>query len=70
LIIQVFVAALRLKPSHTIIPYHRVVAANGKLGGFSAPGRRETKRRPLSIEGVRRITSSRASSNPALRRRG
>lgn len=33
-----------------IVPCHRVVAANGKLGGFSAPGGVETKLRMLAIE--------------------
>ena len=33
-----------------IVPCHRVVAANGKLGGFSAPGGVETKVRMLEIE--------------------
>jgi methylated-DNA-[protein]-cysteine S-methyltransferase len=35
-----------------IIPCHRVVAAGGSLGGFSAPGGVETKRRMLEIEGA------------------
>jgi len=35
------------------VPCHRVVAANGKLGGYSAPGGTATKRRLLQIEGVR-----------------
>ena len=35
------------------VPCHRVVAANGKLGGYSAPGGMATKRRLLEIEGVR-----------------
>jgi methylated-DNA-[protein]-cysteine S-methyltransferase len=33
-----------------IVPCHRVVAANGKLGGFSAPGGVDTKLRMLEIE--------------------
>ena len=33
-----------------IVPCHRVVAAGGKLGGYSAPGGEETKRRLLEIE--------------------
>jgi methylated-DNA-[protein]-cysteine S-methyltransferase len=33
-----------------IVPCHRVVAAGGKLGGFSAPGGVETKVRMLEIE--------------------
>jgi methylated-DNA-[protein]-cysteine S-methyltransferase len=35
-----------------IIPCHRVLAAGGKMGGFSAPGGTETKRRLLELEGV------------------
>jgi methylated-DNA-[protein]-cysteine S-methyltransferase len=33
-----------------VVPCHRVVAANGKLGGFSAPGGVNTKLRMLEIE--------------------
>jgi methylated-DNA-[protein]-cysteine S-methyltransferase len=35
-----------------IVPCHRVVAADGSLGGFSAPGGTATKRRLLEIEGA------------------
>jgi methylated-DNA-[protein]-cysteine S-methyltransferase len=35
-----------------IVPCHRVVAAAGKTGGFSAPGGAATKRRLLAIEGA------------------
>jgi methylated-DNA-[protein]-cysteine S-methyltransferase len=35
-----------------VVPCHRVLGADGKLGGFSAPGGLETKLRLLSIEGV------------------
>ena len=35
-----------------LIPCHRVLAAGGKLGGFSAPGGAETKARMLRMEGV------------------
>ena len=35
-----------------IVPCHRVVAASGTLGGFSAPGGAETKRKLLQIEGA------------------
>jgi len=37
------------------VPCHRVVAANGKLGGYSAPGGSATKRRLLEIEGVQLV---------------
>jgi methylated-DNA-[protein]-cysteine S-methyltransferase len=43
-------AAMGRNPIPVIIPCHRIVAANGKLGGFSAPGGNETKRRMLAIE--------------------
>jgi methylated-DNA-[protein]-cysteine S-methyltransferase len=39
-------------PVALIIPCHRVLAAGGKLGGFSAPGGAATKRRMLELEGV------------------
>jgi methylated-DNA-[protein]-cysteine S-methyltransferase len=35
------------------VPCHRVVAAGGKLGGFSAAGGTVTKRRLLEIENAR-----------------
>jgi len=33
-----------------IVPCHRVLAADGRLGGFSAPGGKRTKRRLLLLE--------------------
>jgi methylated-DNA-[protein]-cysteine S-methyltransferase len=42
--------ALGKNPFPIIIPCHRVVAANGKTGGFSAPGGVRTKLRMLAIE--------------------
>ncbi|MEP6738984.1 MAG: methylated-DNA--[protein]-cysteine S-methyltransferase [Caldimonas sp.] len=36
-----------------VVPCHRVIAANGRLGGFSAPGGTATKRRMLAIENAR-----------------
>jgi O-6-methylguanine DNA methyltransferase len=44
--------ALRKNPIALIIPCHRVLAAGGKLGGFSAHGKRSTKAKMLAIEGV------------------
>lgn len=35
-----------------IIPCHRILAANGKMGGFSAPGGLHTKEKLLLIEGA------------------
>jgi methylated-DNA-[protein]-cysteine S-methyltransferase len=45
--------AMAKNPVPLIIPCHRVLAAGGKLGGFSAPGGSATKQRMLEIEGVR-----------------
>ena len=45
-------AALGRNPTPLVVPCHRVVAADGRLGGFSAPGGSETKRRLLEIEGA------------------
>jgi methylated-DNA-[protein]-cysteine S-methyltransferase len=45
--------AMARNPAPLIIPCHRVLAAGGKLGGFSAPGGSTTKMRMLELEGVR-----------------
>jgi methylated-DNA-[protein]-cysteine S-methyltransferase len=48
----------RCRPGHgqdrvaLIIPCHRVLAAGGKLGGFSAPGGSGAEKRMLALEGV------------------
>jgi methylated-DNA-[protein]-cysteine S-methyltransferase len=44
--------ALGLNPFPIIVPCHRVLAAGGKLGGFSAAGGTTTKLRLLEIEGA------------------
>jgi len=44
--------ALGQNPCPIIMPCHRVLAAGGKTGGFSAPGGVVTKLRLLSIEGA------------------
>ena len=44
--------ALGQNPFPLVVPCHRVVAAGGKLGGFSAPGGVATKLRLLALEGV------------------
>ena len=44
--------ALGHNPFATLVPCHRVVAAGGKLGGFSANGGITTKLQLLSIEGA------------------
>ena len=48
--------ALGRNPFPIVVPCHRVVAADGKAGGFSAPGGRSTKLRLLSVERARRST--------------
>ena len=42
--------ALGANPVPIVVPCHRVVAASGKSGGFSAPGGAATKVRMLAIE--------------------
>jgi O-6-methylguanine DNA methyltransferase len=49
--------ALGRNPFAIIVPCHRVLAAGGKVGGFSANGGIATKRRLLAIEGVKMSTS-------------
>jgi methylated-DNA-[protein]-cysteine S-methyltransferase len=45
-------AALARNPFPIVVPCHRVVAADGSLHGFSAPGGLATKRRMLELEGA------------------
>jgi methylated-DNA-[protein]-cysteine S-methyltransferase len=44
--------AMAKNPIPLIIPCHRVLAAGGKVGGFSAPGGSAAKIRMLELEGV------------------
>jgi methylated-DNA-[protein]-cysteine S-methyltransferase len=44
--------AIATNPVALIIPCHRVLAARGKVGGFSAPGGAATKIRMLKLEGI------------------
>lgn len=44
--------ALGANPVPLVIPCHRILAAGGKIGGFSAPGGSATKERMLALEGV------------------
>jgi methylated-DNA-[protein]-cysteine S-methyltransferase len=44
--------AMATNPAPLIIPCHRVLAAGGRIGGFSAPGGSKTKARMLEMEGV------------------
>ena len=45
-------AALGANPWLLIVPCHRVIAADGQLTGFSAPGGIRTKARLLALEGA------------------
>jgi methylated-DNA-[protein]-cysteine S-methyltransferase len=45
-------AAMGQNPVPIVIPCHRVLAAGGKLGGFSAPGGVTTKQKLLALEGL------------------
>jgi len=45
--------ALGQNPFPIIVPCHRVLGANGKVGGFSAKGGTATKMRLLNIEGAK-----------------
>lgn len=44
--------AMGANPVPLLIPCHRVLASNGKPGGFSAPGGASAKLRMLALEGV------------------
>ncbi len=44
--------AMAHNPVPLIIPCHRILAAGGKIGGFSAPGGAATKMKMLELEGV------------------
>jgi methylated-DNA-[protein]-cysteine S-methyltransferase len=44
--------AMARNPVPLIVPCHRVLAAGGKVGGFSAPGGSHAKVRMLELEGV------------------
>ncbi len=57
--------ALGQNPFPIVIPCHRVLAAGGKAGGFSAPGHLVTKFRLLEIEGAR-IEDAKAAGTPTL----
>jgi methylated-DNA-[protein]-cysteine S-methyltransferase len=44
--------AMAANPVPLIVPCHRVLAAGGQIGGFSAPGGSSSKARMLEIEGA------------------
>lgn len=50
--------ALGRNPFPIVVPCHRVLAADGRMGGFSAPGGVATKRRMLEIEGVEGVRAA------------
>ncbi len=56
--------AMGRNPVPVVIPCHRVLAAGGKLGGFSAHGGAKTKAKLLALEGVQ--LSDKDGSAPRL----
>ncbi len=58
-------AALGRNPWPIVVPCHRVTAAGGKLGGFSARGGVNTKVRLLAIEGAKVLQPQPARSPTA-----
>jgi methylated-DNA-[protein]-cysteine S-methyltransferase len=58
--------AMARNPIPLIIPCHRVLAAGGKIGGFSAPGGSTSKMRMLELEGVRLQATAPAQQSLAL----
>jgi methylated-DNA-[protein]-cysteine S-methyltransferase len=55
--------AMASNPVPLIVPCHRVLAAGGKLGGFSAPGGSDSKARMLEIEGVAMADAKQAAGD-------
>ena len=49
--------ALGRNPWPIVVPCHRITAAEGRMGGFSAPGGAATKRKLLELEGALRPES-------------
>lgn len=58
--------AMGRNPMPVVIPCHRVLAAGGKLGGFSAHGGAATKAKLLALEGVHLEPARRKESAPRL----
>ena len=56
--------AMAKNPVPLIIPCHRVLAAGGRIGGFSAPGGAAAKLRMLALEGVQ-VEQPRPAPQPA-----
>lgn len=57
--------AMAKNPVPLIIPCHRVLAAGGKVGGFSAPGGSTAKVRMLELEGIH-LKSPEPAQQPLL----
>jgi len=62
--------ALGQNPIPLIIPCHRVLAAGGKTGGFSAPGGVVSKLRLLTIEGAQPKGPTLFDNLPLIAKRG
>ncbi len=55
--------ALKKNPFAIIVPCHRVLAAGGKIGGFTANGGISTKQRLLALEGTELAKPRRTTKN-------
>ncbi len=58
--------ALGRNPFAIVVPCHRVTAAGGKVGGFSATGGVAVKVRLLELEGTPLPAPGRGGSNPSI----
>lgn len=60
--------AMGRNPFPIIVPCHRVLAANGKLGGFTANGGVDTKQKMLKIEGaqLRNSVKQKSAANKSV----
>ena len=58
--------SLGRNPFPPIVPCHRVLAASGRTGGFSAPGGVSTKLKLLSIERARTGAPTLFDDDPAF----
>jgi methylated-DNA-[protein]-cysteine S-methyltransferase len=58
--------AMAKNPWPVVVPCHRVMAADGTLHGFSAPGGLATKQRLLRLEGVALDGGRLAGASPLL----
>ncbi len=59
--------ALARNPYPLVVPCHRVVAAGGRLGGFTAPGGLQLKQQLLRSEGVALALTPARAPRPAPR---